>query len=96
MMDAYAAPPAELAVWARAAAATVLEKPAPILPVESARVTFPERRDQRMLARLRERDAGRGGGLALAAERPLVGEHPQRAVEAGRRRTPCTCSARRA
>lgn len=80
MMDAYAAPPAELAVWARAAAATVLEKPAPILPVESARVTFPERRDQRMLARLRV-VLPAGVGLAVAGEE---GSRESRLTVAGR------------
>ena len=67
MMDAMVAPPAELAAWAREAAATVLEKSAPILPVDSARVTFPERREQRMLARLRV-VLPAGVGLGVAGE----------------------------
>ena len=46
----------------------MLEKPAPILPVESARVTFPERRDQRMLARLLHVD----DPLRLAGYRAIV------------------------
>ncbi|MEO8196988.1 MAG: VWA domain-containing protein [Thermoanaerobaculia bacterium] len=79
-MDALLAPPAELAAWARAAAATVLEKPAPILPVESARVTFPERRDQRMLARLRV-VLPAGVGLAVAGEE---GSRESRLTVAGR------------
>lgn len=53
MMDALFAPPAEPAQWAKEAAATKLDKLAPELAVESIRVSFPERRDQRLLARLR-------------------------------------------
>ena len=67
MMDALVAPPAELAPWARAAAATKLDKLAPELAVESTRVTFPERRDQRMLARLRI-VLPAGVGLAVAGD----------------------------
>ena len=67
MMDALVAPPAELAPWAKEAAATKLDKIAPELAVESARVTFPERRDQRMLARLRI-VLPAGVGLAVAGD----------------------------
>jgi Ca-activated chloride channel homolog len=74
------APPQEVAVWAREAAATVLEKPVEVLPVESARVTFPERRDQRMVARLRVLLPA-GVGLAVAGEE---GSTESRLTVAGR------------
>ena len=80
MMDAVVAPPDELAGWAREAAATPLAKAAPVLPVESARVTFPERRDQRMLARLRV-VLPAGVGLAVAGE---AGSRESRLTLAGR------------
>ena len=67
MMDALVAPPAELAPWARVAAATKLDQLAPELAIESARVTFPERRDQRLLARLRI-VLPAGVGLAVAGD----------------------------
>ena len=67
MMDAMVAPPENLADWARAAAVTPLEKTAELLQVESVRVTFPERRDQRLLARLRV-VLPAGVGLAVAGE----------------------------
>lgn len=80
MMEAMLAPPAEVAVWAREAAATVLAKPAPVLPVLSTRVTFPERRDQRLLARLRI-VLPAGVGLAVAGEE---GSRESRLTVAGR------------
>jgi len=66
-VDAFLAPPAELGTWAREAAATKLDKVAEALPVESVRVTFPERRDQRLLARLRVLLPA-GVGLAITGE----------------------------
>lgn len=79
-MDGMVAPPSDLAAWARAAAATVLEKSVQVLPVESTRVTFPERRDQRMLARLRV-ILPAGVGLAVAGEE---GSRESRLTVAGR------------
>jgi len=51
---AFLAPPADLAAWARAAAATPpTEQPErPELPVAEVRVSFPEARGQRIVARL--------------------------------------------
>ncbi len=66
-MEAFLAPPAELGAWAREAAAEPLAKVAEALPVESVRVTFPERREQRLLARLRI-VLPAGIGLAIAGE----------------------------
>ena len=80
MMDAMVAPPAEIAVWAREAAATVLPKPVEILPIEWAQVTFPERRDQRLVARLRI-VLPAGVGLAVAGE---AGSRESRLTVAGR------------
>ncbi|MEO7794781.1 MAG: VWA domain-containing protein [Thermoanaerobaculia bacterium] len=80
MMDAMLAPPPEVAPWAREAATTVIEKPVEILPVESARVTFPERRDQRLVARLRI-VLPAGVGLAVAGE---AGSTESRLTVAGR------------
>jgi Ca-activated chloride channel family protein len=51
--EAFLAPPSDLATWAREAAGTKLDKDPVALPVESVQVTFPERKDQRLLARLR-------------------------------------------
>ncbi len=80
MMDAMVAPPAEIAAWARDAVATVLDKAPEILPIESARVSFPEKRDQRLLARLRV-VLPAGVGLAVAGEE---GSRESRLTAAGR------------
>ena len=66
-VDAFVAPPPELAIWARQAAATKLDKVTESLPVESVAITFPERRDQRLLARLRI-VLPAAVGLAIAGE----------------------------
>lgn len=80
MMDALVAPPAEIAIWARAAASTVLPNPVEILPIDWAEVTFPERRDQRLVARLRI-VLPAGLGLAVAGE---TGSRESRLTVAGR------------
>jgi VWFA-related protein len=51
--DALLAPPADLAAWAREAAATRLAGDAVELPGPELRVSFPARRDQRLVVRLR-------------------------------------------
>ncbi|MEO8274582.1 MAG: VWA domain-containing protein [Thermoanaerobaculia bacterium] len=78
--DAFTAPPADLGAWAREAAGTKIEKLAERLPVESVAVTFPERRDQRLLARLRI-VLPAGAGLAVAGE---AGSRESRLTVAGR------------
>ncbi len=66
-VNAFLAPPADLGAWAREAAATKLEKAVEELPIESVKVSFPERKDQRLLARLRI-VLPAGVGLAIAGE----------------------------
>jgi Ca-activated chloride channel family protein len=51
--DALLAPPADLAAWARAAAATVLPDGNPPLEPPELRLSFPGRREQRLIARFR-------------------------------------------
>jgi VWFA-related protein len=64
---AHFAPPVDLADWARRAAADRVEGPEP-LPVARVAFSFPERRDQRLLTRIR---------IELAAGAPLgVAEEP--------------------
>lgn len=63
-VEAFFAPPKDLAVWARAALAEAAPEGEP-LPVASSTISFPERRDQRLLVRLRvELPAGVGLGVA--------------------------------
>jgi VWFA-related protein len=49
--ERFLAPPEDPAAWARAAAATALPEPPPRLAVEGVEVLFPERRNQRTVAR---------------------------------------------
>ena len=63
--ERFLAPPADLGAWARAAAATALPEPAARLAVEGVEVVFPERRNQRTVARaLLTLPAGAGVELA--------------------------------
>lgn len=79
-VEAMVAAPSDLAMWARSAASTSLAKVAESMPIEQAWVTFPEKRDQRLLARLRI-VLPAGVGLAVAGEE---GSRESRLTVAGR------------
>lgn len=66
----FLARPADLATWARTAAATRLAPPPPRLAVESLDLDFPDKQGQRLVTRILVGLAppGREGGVAEAAE----------------------------
>jgi len=74
------APPAQLAEWARRAAADTVEGPES-LPVTRVALSFPERRDQRILTRIRIELAA-GAPLGVAEE--AGGSRETRIAAAGR------------
>lgn len=66
----FLARPADLAAWARTAAATRLAPPPPRLAVESLDLDFPDKQGQRLVTRILVGLAppGQEGGVAVAAE----------------------------
>jgi len=70
---AYLEPPADLAAWARRAAATPLPEPSPELPLTDLEVSYPERLQQRLVARfLATVPAGTELGIVEENERQEV------------------------